>query len=275
MKVAKNMDSVFAVAADYDSEFDVLFDQEDSLIDTVNGVNEAGDPLTGVDFEDLHQTQDDATVKDVKDGEGEDNKMGAPNPEGTKSTEVDDVSVKGEVDKESDADKFHGDAEDNYQEDKEKNPEPDENDLEKTIDKVVEGTDIDDIMMADDDDEEGLEEAKKCDSSEDEEECEEGCKASVKKESGLLIDSIEEEIDKQKDKPVEENNLMVESIEEEIQQEAKVVDSDVAKVDESDLDDEDDVIDAAIGNTKKKSKPSKYEYEPSDEDIIDMAINGK
>ena len=106
MSVAKGMDSVFAGCCNDESDFDVLFDREDSLIDTVNGVNESGDPLTGVDFADLHQTDDEATAKDVKEYDADDEKMGAPNPEGTKETEEPDNSVKGEVDKESEADKF-------------------------------------------------------------------------------------------------------------------------------------------------------------------------
>lgn len=106
MSVANGMDSVFAGCCNDESDFDVLFDREDSLIDTVNGVNESGDPLTGVDFADLHQTDDEATAKDVKEYDADDEKMGAPNPEGTKETEEPDNSVKGEVDKESEADKF-------------------------------------------------------------------------------------------------------------------------------------------------------------------------
>lgn len=264
---AKNMDSVFSGATESDAEFDVMFDQEDSLIDTVNGVNEAGEPLTGVDFDQLHQTDDDATVKDVKDNTADDNDMGADNPEGTKSSELDDASVEGEVGKESEADKFHGDAESEYQDGKDKGSEPDPEDIEKTIDKVVEGTDLDDVLLGDEDDdnfEEGCaskEPVKEEKSEEPEVKEEPGVDNEPVEEKSLLIDSIEEEIEKEKDKPVEESKLL---------------DDDVEAVDSSDLDDENEVIDAAIGSGKKSKKniSSKYDYETSDEDLIDMAING-
>jgi hypothetical protein len=93
MEVAKNMDSVFADCTESELEFDVFFDQEDQLIDTVVGVDESGDPLTGVDFEELHQTDDDATVKDIKDELGPDspeNNMGAKELEGTNEADLND-----------------------------------------------------------------------------------------------------------------------------------------------------------------------------------------
>lgn len=93
MEIAKNMDSVFADCTESELEFDVFFDQEDQLIDTVVGVDEAGDPLTGVDFEELHQTDDDVTVKDIKDELGPDspeNNMGAKNSEGTDEVDLND-----------------------------------------------------------------------------------------------------------------------------------------------------------------------------------------
>ena len=42
-------DTVFANANDEELEFDVMFDQEDELIDTIVGCNESGDPLTGAE----------------------------------------------------------------------------------------------------------------------------------------------------------------------------------------------------------------------------------
>lgn len=258
--MSNNMDSVFATATEDNMDFDVMFDQEDSLIDTVNGVNEAGEPLTGVDFEDLHQTQDDADVKDVKDVAADDNDMGAPNPEGVKDQEDLDTSVKGELDKESDADKFHGDSEEEYQDDK-KDPKPDEDSVEDTIDKVVEGTDLDDILL-DDEEDENIEEGKDCSEGQCDEPAnneDESSKLEKCNEEGkLLIDSIEEEIEKEKDKPVKESGE---------------VDADVADVDDSDFDGEDDVINAAMGNSEA-DMADKYAYDTSDEDIIDLAING-
>lgn len=48
--MSKDMDSVFANCTDKELAFDVMFDSDDSLIDAVAGVDEAGDPVTGPDF---------------------------------------------------------------------------------------------------------------------------------------------------------------------------------------------------------------------------------
>lgn len=268
MEVAKNMDSVFATSADSETDFDVMFDQEDSLIDTVNGVNEAGDPLTGVDFVDLHQTQDDATAKDVKDGQADDNDMGNKNAEGTKEIEPTDNS-KNELDKDSEADKLYKDAEDKYQEDKEKNPKIEDDDINDAIDKVTEGASLVDTLLEADDEE------VKTDAEED----------TVDEAGDVTTDSIEDEIGSEDDDVTDEScDVNVESIEDEIDKEkdkpvkeAGDIDEDVAKVDASDEDSEEDIIDAAIGLSKpakKVSTSSKYQYDVSDEDLIDMAING-
>lgn len=88
-------DSVFDMSAEEENEFDTVFDQEDSLIDSVVGCNENGDPLTGVDFDDLHQEEDDATHDDFEDDLQKEEEMGAPNPEGTDDIDkvLDDNSV--------------------------------------------------------------------------------------------------------------------------------------------------------------------------------------
>ena len=51
MNNPKNMDSVFANCTDDELEFDVFFDDDDSIIDIVAGVDEAGNPVTGEDFD--------------------------------------------------------------------------------------------------------------------------------------------------------------------------------------------------------------------------------
>ena len=108
-------DSVYDKCAEEELEFDVVFDQEDSLIDTVAGVNENGDPVTGA--------------------------------EGTDEVEVEDNSVKGDLNKDSEADKFVEDSEKEYHEeddsDKGVDPECVTNTIEKEIDSEV---DIDDIL---------------------------------------------------------------------------------------------------------------------------------
>lgn len=211
------LDSVFDDCTEKELDFDVIFDEDDSLIDTVNGVNESGDPLTGVDFEDLHQTQDDATKKDVEDelGPGHDEKMGAPNPEGSKEAEVTDNSVKGQVGKPSDADDFYEGSDDEYQKGL-KGAKPDDTDVTATIDKAIgEGVDIDDVLdpstVAD----------------------------------GADIDDI---LDDDDDIPMGEA-------------------TDIDDV----LDGDDDDIDEVM-NTK--AQVPNLDYDMSDEDLIDMAING-
>lgn len=119
MKARPSMDSVFAQSVEDDLEFDAMFDYEDSLIDSVNGVNESGDPLTGVDFEDLHQTDDNASVKDVRDYGPEDNKMGAPDPEGAEKEKPEDNSYSAaELNKPSEGEKFVDGADDEHQDGK-------------------------------------------------------------------------------------------------------------------------------------------------------------
>ena len=59
-----NYDSVFANAAEDIEDFDVMFDQEDDLIDTIVGVDESGVPLTGKNFDELHQEEDKDTEVD-------------------------------------------------------------------------------------------------------------------------------------------------------------------------------------------------------------------
>ena len=231
MSVAKNMDSVFTDAMDDD--FDVIFDQEDSLIDTVNGVNESGDPLTGVDFDDLHQT-DDADDDILSD----DQPMGVKNAEGTNGYEFDDISVKGELNKDSDADKLYGDAECDYHCDKTKEPSEDPEDINGMIDKVVE--DVDAFFMEGED------------------------------------LSVEDMMDDDDDDPIEsckKESVSIDDFEDEIANEAGEVDADVADVDKSDIDDEDDVIDAAAGNLDDSDDSNEYDYDYSDEELIDIALN--
>lgn len=50
-KVANGMDSVFDLSAQNELDYDVMFDDEDTIIDTIAGVDEAGVPLTGPDYD--------------------------------------------------------------------------------------------------------------------------------------------------------------------------------------------------------------------------------
>ena len=53
MKIAKGMDTVFADAQDEMREFEILFDEDDTLIDEVAGYDENGIPVTGKNAEDI------------------------------------------------------------------------------------------------------------------------------------------------------------------------------------------------------------------------------
>ena len=253
MSVANGMDSVFAGCCNDESDFDVLFDREDSLIDTVNGVNESGDPLTGVDFADLHQTDDEATAKDVKEYDADDEKMGAPNPEGTKETEEPDNSVKGEVDKESEADKFI-DSDTKEPEVKE------DDDVTDNIEKVMESF------------EEESEYVKKEEKSDADKFIDSDTKEPEVKDGDDVTDNIEKVMES-----FEEGSKYVKEgcdVKDEIENEDEPVDeasadADVTKEVDVDYDEETEVLDAALGTNSS----SDYSYDPSDEELIDDVMN--
>ena len=90
MKAAKNMDSVFANCTQDELDFDVLFSDDDTIIDFIAGVDEAGELLTGPNFDyskileeaDMLEDQDDAEARDGK----SDHKPAAP--EGSKDVDL-------------------------------------------------------------------------------------------------------------------------------------------------------------------------------------------
>lgn len=114
---AKSMDSVFAQNTSAEMDFDLMFDQDDQLIDIVAGFNEAGEPLAGVDFETLHQDSYNDKPSDFKDElETNGDEQGASKPEGTFDYKDNSVAVgKGG---ESEASKFEKDADEEYQKEK-------------------------------------------------------------------------------------------------------------------------------------------------------------
>ena len=106
---SKNMDSVFDQCTEDELDFDVLFDEDDELIDSVEGLKENGEPLTGVDFEELHNTDDEAEPDDLRDALGPDN----DNLFGTKKSDIEGAEEydipdndDNEKDGKSDIDKF-------------------------------------------------------------------------------------------------------------------------------------------------------------------------
>lgn len=74
MKVAKNMDSVFANCTEDELDFDLLFSNDDTIIDFVAGVDESGIPLTGPNYDyskilaeaDMLEDDDDQDERDGK-----------------------------------------------------------------------------------------------------------------------------------------------------------------------------------------------------------------
>lgn len=237
-----NMDSVFANGTADDLEFDTIFDTEDSLIDTVAGVNESGDPITGVDFEDLHQTDDNASTKDVSDelGPNHDEKFGATNPEGSKESENLDVSVKGNVNKDSDADKFYGDADDDYQSQKDSTAKVDTDSVTNTIDKTVE----------------------------------EGCDDSSRDiDSELNDDGDDNDVVSESDRDIDAE-LNVDDDED------RDIDAELNGVDEAGSvkgpdDDEDSDIEKIANEKVKKKTSSDLSYGLEDEELIDLVSSGK
>ena len=88
--ITSKMDSVFDSASDIVSDFDVMFDEDDHLVDVVEGFASNGKPLTGDEFEDIHLSDDekgdldstsdlddDCDPKDIKDALTGDELMGS------------------------------------------------------------------------------------------------------------------------------------------------------------------------------------------------------
>jgi hypothetical protein len=96
-------DTVFADAKNEIEDFEVMFDQEDSLIDTIVGCNESGDPLTGAEVCPA-KTADERSCDDCnpdyeKDIDADDSKDASKDAEGTVGYDFEDEP---EVDKKDD-----------------------------------------------------------------------------------------------------------------------------------------------------------------------------
>ena len=236
-----NMDSVFSGAMNNDIEFDTIFDQEDSLVDIVEGFGNNTDPLDEFNLEAA---------------------------EGTEEAEVLDTSVgEKEIGKESDIDKFLDGNEEEYQKG-EDGPKPDETSVEDTIDKVVESGDIDDIL---DDEDDLLDEACKkeaCKKEEGEVDLGPEEEEPVKEEADVTIDSIEEDIEKEAE--VAEKDMQKDDPDCAVKEAG---DPEVEKVEKAEEESDEDLIDIAMGQEENDSAEEKYAYDISDEDLIDIAMN--
>ena len=129
-------DSVFANAKDEELEFEVMFDQEDALIDTIVGCNESGDPLTGAEpcpAATAEERSDDESNPDYeKDIDAADSKDAPKDAEGTVGYDFEDKpEIKGEVDDQTKPEAEPVEGEDEYQE---------KEDSDKGVEDTVTGT---------------------------------------------------------------------------------------------------------------------------------------
>ena len=185
-------DSVFANANDEELEFDVMFDQEDSLIDTVVGCSESGDPLTGAEecpAATAEERSDDESNPDYeKDIDADDSKDAPKDAEGTVGYEFEEEpEVKGEVDDNSKPEPEHVEGEDEYQE---------KEDSDKGVEDTVTGTidndkDIMEAYFAE------AEEERLIDASETTpDDIEDAAKEAAKGKSGVDVDEVVDNSDK-------------------------------------------------------------------------------
>ena len=73
MSETRNLDSVFADCTEAELGFEAMFDEDDSIIDHIAGVDEAGVPLTGPDFDwDSLTEADDARSRKIYEDDTED-----------------------------------------------------------------------------------------------------------------------------------------------------------------------------------------------------------
>ena len=322
---SNNFDSVFTSYNDEDIEFDTIFDQEDELVDTVNGVNESGIPLTetdvpmaGVKDSDLHQTDEDTTVPQFRDQVQDDTEYPS-NAEGTTDEDIEDEllnrtddseagefydnaeeeyqdnedlgpqnqqinNLDDEIDQiaaEAAAENFYNNSDKDYQEGKDKgatkNVDPSE--LLKQIDKYAcsESADIDDILgsynetddpeIEDDEDVDAI-----LDSDSDGVE-NEGCHKENTDASGEDAGGDEEENIEESSDPL--NSLLEEFLTEGKKEKDPTVDKDVQDVEDAESEDYDLDIDALLDKEKTNSKSAGLDYDPSDEELIDLVLNDK
>ena len=322
---SNNFDSVFTSYNDEDIEFDTIFDQEDELVDTVNGVNESGIPLTetdvpmaGVKDSDLHQTDEDTTVPQFRDQVQDDTEYPS-NAEGTTDEDIEDEllnrtddseagefydnaeeeyqdnedlgpqnqqinNLDDEIDQiaaEAAAENFYNNSDKDYQEGKDKgttkNVDPSE--LLKQIDKYAcsESADIDDILgsynetddpeIEDDEDVDAI-----LDSDSDGVE-NKGCHKENTDASGEDAGGDEEENIEESSNPL--NSLLEEFLTEGKKEKDPTVDKDVQDIEDAESEDYDLDIDALLDKEKTNSKSAGLNYDPSDEELIDLVLNDK
>ena len=318
---SNNFDSVFTSYNDEDIEFDTIFDQEDELVDTVNGVNESGIPLTetdvpmaGVKDSDLHQTDEDTTVPQFEDQVQDDTEYPS-NAEGTTDEDIEDEllnrtddseagefydnaeeeyqdnedlgpqnqqinNLDDEIDQiaaEAVAENFYNNSDKDYQEGKDKgttkNVDPSE--LLKQIDKYAcsESADIDDILGSyNETDDPEIEDDEDVDAILDSD------SDGVENEGCHKENASEEDAGGDEEEDLEESCDPLNALVSDLLTEGKkdpIVDKDVQDIEDAESEDYDLDIDALLDKEKTNSKSAGLDYDPSDEELIDLVLNDK
>ena len=254
-------DTVFANANDEELEFEVMFDQEDSLIDTIIGCNESGDPLTGAEncpaATAEERSCDDCNPDYEKDIDADDTK-GAPNDaEGTVGYDFEtEPENKGKVDDQSNIDSKDVKIEEEV-----------EVEYDITIPKDTEGTVGYDFEV-------NPEIGSKDDDSfvrSDEVKIDEELEMSTEDESEELdYEGVEKTVPEEPATTEPVDDKCCEDVEFDFTESAKSdgVDNDVEKLE----DPEDDLNDAVLDDVESKENKPALDYDISDEDLIDTVL---
>ena len=150
-------DSVFDKSTEDELDFDVMFDEDDALVDSVEGIKEDGTPLTGDEFEGIHLSDDEpgkdlattndlddkTTPDDVKDALGDqDETLGTKNIEDGSEQKIDDNTDNEKKDAKGDDLAWFEDEDDKYQDADFSDKVVDPEEINKAIDSVKECNDV-------------------------------------------------------------------------------------------------------------------------------------
>lgn len=153
MAYTDQFDSVFDQSTEDALDFDVMFDEDDALVDSVEGIKEDGTPLTGDEFEDVHLSDDEpgkdlattndlddkTTPDDVKDALGDqDETLGTKNIEDGSEQKIGDNTDNEKKDAKGDDLAWFEDEDDKYQDADFSGKVVDPEEINKAIDSVKE-----------------------------------------------------------------------------------------------------------------------------------------
>ena len=153
MAYTDQFDSVFDQSTEDALDFDVMFDEDDALVDSVEGIKEDGTPLTGDEFEDVHLSDDEpgkdlattndlddkTTPNDIKDALGDqDETLGTKNIEDGSEQKIGDNTDNEKKDAKGDDLAWFEDEDDKYQDADFSGKVVDPEEINKAIDSVKE-----------------------------------------------------------------------------------------------------------------------------------------